>query len=387
MRQTDCCTIHLMTQTATERDEQALVAIIEEQAQQAAAQMGVEFDEKVVITLLPRLLGHGGFANSEISVSVLDRNYAANDWDRVVHHEMVHILDGRMGGDLRPILFIEGLAVYLSGGHYKPEPLMQRAATLLPDQLGWYLPLTPLADDFYAAQHEISYMQAGALVEYLVQQYGWEAFNAFYRDIHPAASGSESDAIDEALLRHFDLSFAQLESNFLVALQALPDSPEWAADVRITVAFYDTLRRYQELLDPSAYFRTAWLLDSQQMRQRGIVADYLRHPIALQNLALETMLTAAGEDLYQAPYPQADSLLQAANAVLDAIQQGDPSPFLVDPLAADYAAIVQVLEAAGYEPQSITIDGVLASVQVGQGSDPLDTLALQKLNGKWRLVD
>ena len=383
--QTDCCEIHYLTNTAAERDLQSLAVMIEEQAQHAAAQMGSSFDERVGITLLPRLLGHGGFASSEIHVSYLDRNYAANDWDRVVHHEMVHILDGRLGGDLRPTIFIEGLAVYASGGHYKLEPLMERTSALLADELDWYLPLQPLSDDFYASQHEIGYLQAGALVEYMMQRYGWEAFSAFYRDIHPVPSGKQSEAIDEALQRHFNVSFAQLEQDFLTALQALPNSSDWVDDVYITVTLFDTLRRYQQLLDPSAYFRTAWLLDSSQMRQRGITADYLRHPITPQNLALESMLVAAGEDLDFPPYPQAVQLLEAANAVLDAIEKGASQPFAATPLAEDYYAIVLLMTATGYEPQKINIDGLQATAQVGNGSAELETLSLQKMDGQWIL--
>ena len=383
--QTACCDIHYITNTATERDIQSLSDSIEGQAQQAAIQMSTTFDERVVITILPRLLGHGGFTSSEIAVSYLDRNYAANDWDRVVHHEMVHMLDGRLGGDLRPTIFVEGLAVYMSGGHYKPEPLMQRAAVLLNDDLNWYLPLGSLTDDFYASQHEIGYLQAGALIEYMVQKYGWESFSAFYRDIHPAPSGKQSDAIDDALQRQFNISFEQLEQDYITALEALPNSSEWVDDVYITVTLFDTLRRYQELLDPSAYFRTAWLLDSEQMRQRSITADYLRHPIAPENLALETMLVAAGEDLDNAPYPLAKQLLEAVNAVLDAVENGASQPFKASSIAEDYYSIVQVLLDAGYEPQKINLDGLQATAQVGQGNAPLEAVNLQKTDGQWVL--
>ena len=383
--QTTCCEIHYITNTAAERDIQLLSSMIEEQAQQAAAEMGTAFDERVVITILPRLLGHGGFTSNEISVSYLDRNYAANDWERVVHHEMVHVLDGRLGGDMRPTMLIEGLAVYASGGHYKPEPLMQRAAALLDESLNWYLPLRPLADDFYASQHEIGYLQAGALVEYLVQTYGWEAFSTFYRDIHAAPGGKQSDAIDEALQRHFSLSFTQMEQNFLAALKAMPASQDWVSDVRITVTLFDTMRRYQELFDPSAYFRTAWLMDNDQMRQRGIIADYLRHPHTPENLALETMLVAAGEDLDAAPYPVATQLLDSVNAVLDRVEAGAEAPFEANRMAADYYAVVQVVLAAGYEPQKINFDGNEAVVQVAQGNQPLASLLLDKTGAGWAL--
>lgn len=383
--QTSCCEIHYLTHTAAERDIQSLAASIEGQAQKAAEQMGVNFDERVMISILPRLLGHGGFASNEINVSYLDRNYAANDWDRIVHHEMIHILDGRLGGELRPTLFVEGLAVYLTGGHYKSEPLMERCSALLDDELDWFLPLQPLSDDFYTAQHEIGYLEAGAFVEYMVQRYGWEAFSSFYRDIHPAPNGKQSQAIDDALQRHFNTSFEQLEQDFITTMQSLSTPPNWAEDVYITITLFDTLRRYQQLLDPSAYFRTAWLLDTEQMRARNITADYLRHPIALQNLAIETMLVAAGEDLDNPPYPDVVKLLEAVNIILDEVENDFPAPFQANPLGQEYYSIVQALVAEGYEPQKVTIDDTHASAQVGTGSAALGTLTFQIIDGEWHI--
>ena len=61
---------------------------------------------------------------------------SAGDLAVIFHHELVHYLDVRSGGDLKPSMLVEGLAVYLSGGHYKPEPLMPRLAALLPPEAG-----------------------------------------------------------------------------------------------------------------------------------------------------------------------------------------------------------------------------------------------------------
>lgn len=384
--QTECCTIHYVTGTAAERDLSLLTALADAQAQHAIAQMGIEFSQPIVITLLPRLLGHGGFATHEIHVSYLGRNYASNAWDLVVLHEMIHILDYRLGGNLRPSLLVEGLAVYLSDGHFKPEPLLPRAAALLDGRLGWYLPLAPLADGFYAAQHEIGYLEAGALVQYMVERWGWEAYSAFYRDIAPHPSGKPSAAIDAALQIHFGLSLAELEADFIAALQAQPEAEAWLDDVRLTVTFYDTLRRYQQLLDPSAYFATAWLMDSQQMRQRGILADYLRTPTTPANLALETMLITAGEDLASAPYDQAEVTLAAIGQVLDALENGAADPFAASPLAGDYYAIAAAVQQSGYLVEHIEINGDSAFVLAD--APRLNWVELRLLrhpDGAWRL--
>ena len=274
--------------------------------------------ERIPVVIMSRTLGHGGFTNGAIYVSYLDRNYAGSTFDMVFNHESVHWLDRALGGDLRPTILLEGLAVYMAGGHFKPEPLIPRAAALL--SLNWYIPLRPLADSFYPSQHEIGYLEAGALVQYLVEIYGWEAFNAFYRDIHPAPSGLQSDAMDLALQNHFGLTLDQLEENFLAHLQAQPVDLSHIEDVRLSVQFYDTVRRYQQMFDPSAYFQTAWLADASVMRQKNITADYLRRPDGILNKYLENLLVEADVALRSGDYTDTAQRLRALNVMLDILE-------------------------------------------------------------------
>ncbi len=180
-------------------------------------------------------------------------------------------------------------------------------------------------------------------------------FSSFYRDIHINQGESQSDAIDKALQSHFSISFAQLELDFRAALSQEPDTSAWVDDVRFSVIYYDTLRHYQQLLDPSAYFRTAWLMDNQAMRQRSIVADYLRHPHAPQNLALETLLITASQQISKAQYSDASETLDIINTVLNGIEQEFPDPFSVTKLSADYFSISATLQEQGYEVQRIEI--------------------------------
>jgi hypothetical protein len=382
--QTQCCTIFFITNTASERDLSTLTSLIDEQARLSIEEMGSNFTQPITITILSRLLGHGGFTSDEISVSYLDRNYAANSWEMVVHHEMIHAIDGHLGGDFRPTIFVEGLAVYMAGGHYKPEPLMPRAAALLEGYLNWYLPITTLADDFYASQHEIGYLEGASLIEYMVNTYGWEAFSTFYRDIHKNQDQSESDAIDAALKVHFSISFAQLEQNFRTALSQEQDTLTWVDDVRLTVTYFDIMRRYQQLFDPSAYFRTAWLLDNKTMRERSIVADYLRHPHTPQNLALETLFITAGQQMSSKQFTDASQTLEEINSVLLGIETGTIDPFSVSTLAADYLSISATLQQLGYEVQSINTTGDAASVYVTSSTRP-DQMEFQltRSGGEW----
>ena len=347
--ESECCVIHYITGTLAERDLARLVVMVDEQARKAGQRLGVTLKERVNITFFPRLLGHGGFTNHEIFISYLDRHYTATDPSIIIHHELVHRLDAQAGGDFRPTMLVEGLAVYLSGGHFKLEPLMSRAAALLAPAPGCvetpavkgsdptpgpgsrpgcgldvYYPLTQLADNFYPSQHEIGYLEAGALVEFMIKTWGWDAYNAFYRDIHkvPAPVGQpregyeQSQALDKALQNHFHLSLDELDSRFQEALRQENLTPTMAEDVRLTIDYYDTVRRYQQYLDPSAYFLTAWLPDGQKMREKGIVADLSRAPSGAENSAIETLLVAANSALVQGDYARTSSLLDAVNATL-----------------------------------------------------------------------
>jgi hypothetical protein len=348
--ESECCLVNYISGTEAERDLPQLLEIIDSQAARVSENLGTANDEPILVTILPRVLGHGGFSGKEISVSYLDRNYAGSNTEIILRHEMVHALDSQLGGDLRPTLLIEGLAVYLAGGHFKQEPLTARAATLLSPTdecklkqynlaetqendagcgLDWYIPLSELLDDFYFSHHEIGYLQAGALVEFMVERWGWDAFSNFYRNIHPIDDSDENvvesyneqaRAMNAALREHFGISLEELEKLFLDYLGDQELQTHLVEDVRFTVEFYETVRRYQLALDPSAYFLNAWLLDGEEMRDKGIVADYLRHPSLPENIAIETMLAAANDYLKSGDFSRVEYMLAAVNAVLDVIE-------------------------------------------------------------------
>ena len=236
--ESDCCLVHYLTHSAAERDLPELLAMIDEQAAKVSQQMGVQLKEPVQVNLIPRLIGHGGFSGQEITLSYLDSNYIDRDPAIIFHHEMVHFVDAHAGGDLKPSMLAEGLAVYLSGGHFKPEPLLPRMAALLPPVPGCeptldrrllpvssqaaqprlcgldrYIPLEELLDHFYVAQHEIGYLEAGSLVAFMVDTWGWTAFSSFYRDIHPVARPTTPKLVKTTLhrwqwRRHWDAILA-----------------------------------------------------------------------------------------------------------------------------------------------------------------------------------
>lgn len=340
-----CCIFHYLTHTAAERDLAQIQAEAETAFARVEAALGVTRGaEKVTFTLLSRLLGHGGFASSEISLTYIDRNPAGLNLETVFVHEGTHILDRQIARE-RPTLLTEGVAVYVAGGHYKPEPLDRRAAALL--VLDRYIPLTTLAGNFYPQQHEIGYLEAGALVHYLVEAYGWDTFVAMYSDF--TAEGDQARMLSAGLKRHYGKGLAEIEAEWLAHLRTLPVDEDQVEDLRLTVALFDTLRRYQQQVDPGAYYLSAWLPDGATARRRGLTADFVRSPRTAEAVTLEVMLTAAEQALGRGAFEEAEALISAVEAVLAA------DGVFADPLAGQYLQIVSTLSAQGYDVQTISL--------------------------------
>jgi hypothetical protein len=376
-----CCVFHYISGSAAERDIDTLITLADEAVSHAGQKLGEESDEaKLSVYLIDRVLGHGGFAGDAVIISYLDRFYAGGELDLVFRHEGTHLLDRRFA-EYRPSLLAEGLAVFVSGGHFREEPITLRAAALL--ALDRYIPLTELAEDFYPSQHEIGYLEAAGFVSYLVERFGWEAFKAFYGDLQPDDAGQVA-SINAALQEHFGLTLSQAESDWVAALQELPAPSIQVTDLRLTIEFYDTVRRYQQAWDPSAYFLQVWLPPPEESERRGITADLMRHPSGLVNVTLETMFVAADRAIDQQAYEQAEALLAAINTVLDT--NGDLAS---DRLADQYRALAQAAEAAGYEAQQIDLDleGNVAHV-LAAPRHTADTVQLtfSHLAGGWRLT-
>jgi hypothetical protein len=120
------------------------------------------------------------------------------------------------------------------------------------------------------------------------------------------------------------------------------------------------------------------------MRQRGIVADYLRHPDAPQNLARNPAISA-GQDPPLAILP-AEQTLAAVNTVLDGFAERSPDPFAIHPLAADFRAITLAVLAAGYEPQHIRLTGATATVLASTRSPELAVIELRRTPSGWDIL-
>lgn len=277
-----CCAHHYLTGTATEAGLSQRMAWADEAEAAVRARLGLSARLPTHIVWIPRLLGHGGFAVGDsliLSDPLSDRLLA--DVPTILRHEFTHRmtcawLEREDCLTHLPPFINEGLAVFIAGGHYRPEPLTLRAAALL--HLGGWIPLERLVEDFYTHPHEIGYLEAGAFVEELVRQGGWSRFRAFLQAMERRPGESDREVLDRALQAVYHQDIRGMEARWRERLQASPLDPGQVRDLQFTVAFYEALRAYQRKYDPSAYFLDAWLPDWRRAVREGIVADFMREP-------------------------------------------------------------------------------------------------------------
>jgi hypothetical protein len=99
-------------------------------------------------------------------------------------------------------------------------------------------------------------------------------------------------------------------------LLSQPVTDEIRSDLQLSLSTFDTIRRYQALIDPSAYFLSAWMPEVKTMRDRGITADYTRRPQAWENLISEWMLRRVHSALFSERYDVAAHDLEWTNLFL-----------------------------------------------------------------------
>jgi hypothetical protein len=376
--QTDCCRVYAISQTAAHRDIEYLAIEVDLAFAEASASLQEPAQRRYDVYFIDRVIGQGGYAASSIIISYPDRNYARLNLPTVLHHEAVHLIDRQFAPNRIPFL-AEGVAVWAAGGHYKPEDLNRRAAALLSADL--YIPLVELVDDFYPAQHEIGYLQAGSFVSYLVTSYGWAAVRDFYADTTPSLAPTHTEAISLTLARHFNQNLADMEADWLAFLRGQRRDPKALPDLETTIAYYETLRAYQAAYDPSAYFLTAWLPLPDEAQTRGITADFSRRPTDEIHVVLETMLIAAHRAMSNGEFRRAQAFLSSVNRIIEHDGQ------FLDPLGVAYRDIVRTVTAAGYSVKSVDWQGEQARVMaVKPPALVLQTVNLALEGENWVIV-
>src|SRR5215207_5131500 len=170
-RETDCCIFHYLSETAAARDIDFISEHFQQGAEEYQAIMKAEIDSKVEIHIIDRLFGNGGFGGrGDIVISYTDRYYGptigGEGLETLARHEFSHAAGVGLANAGDGVEFnYEGLAVYVAGGHYKPEPLDQRGSALF--DLGYYVPVGE-----FLSQHELAYLYPAAMLTYIVEVHG-----------------------------------------------------------------------------------------------------------------------------------------------------------------------------------------------------------------------
>ena len=218
-------------------------------------------------------------------------------------------------------------------------------------------------------------------MQYLVDTYGWEKFKQFYADFQPAPDGLNAARLNETLLADYGKTLEQIEQDWLTKLDEIALDREVVADLNGTIRFYNIMRRYQSIHDPTAYFLEAWLPRPNLLRDRGATAELTRHPEETINLVLEVMLTEAEILLRSGNFRQAEVLMGSIERALD--NQNN----FIDPLGATYNEIVLEAYDRGYEIQRILLDGQSAiAVYTINNQSTLYTLEYARQGTGWVVV-
>jgi hypothetical protein len=379
-------TMYYLAGSAAERDLEAIMATADNAYLELTARLGAP-DDPVDIYLLDRVVGQGGYASSEwVAVSYPDRRYAPMSLSTVLRHELTHRLDDAIGCAGAPALLREGLAVYLAGGHYRPEPLREKAAALLMTTA--YVPLTTLAEYFYTHQHEVGYLEAGAVVSYLVENYGWPSLERMCR----AASDATGDDVARweaalALLDPLDAGTApDAAGAFEGAWQAWLRGPGVRALdrtlVELELQLMELMRTYQSAYDPVAHFLEGVLFSPAEGERMGIVADFVRRPRTPEAIAIELVLAMAQEAVEQ----RDAELLGMLNAELAAALAEGPQN---SDLVADVLTIAERAQSRGWEPYRLLLEGegrFRVYVLSHQAWPQQSVLSAQLRDGVWELL-
>lgn len=366
---TECCEIHYVTGTAAHRDIEAIADEAEASVDAVEAAFGIDLEVEFPITLIDNIWGNGAYAGSEIVISYVDRAYVSIDLGSVLRHEATHYA-ARDLEDHAPAILVEGIAVYVSGGHYKPEPIPARTAALL--ELGTYMPLADLADHFRARQHENAYLEAAGLIAYLVELEDWETFLELYSKEYE--DNPPSAWLDRGLREVYGLSLEEVEAGFIDWLEQQP-AEDQVDDLRLTAQLFDTIRRYQALY---AVYQEA-LPYYPEASERGMTAEFVREANAPENIALEALLIEARQAVEEGRTADAEGLIAVINRVLETADFSQPP-------VRDYLAIARALQENGYEAVEINLDGDQAVVTaIPYASWPhVETLSLAVVSGEWQ---
>ena len=372
VHETNCCIMHSIAHTAAARD----IDFIAEHFQQAAADFatitGSEIDPKLNVYIIDRMWGNGGFGgDGKLSISYSDRYYGptvgAEGLETLARHEFTHAANLDWSGGAGVEFNYEGLAVYVAGGHYKPEPLAERGAALL--DLGRYVPVGQFLN-----QHELDYLYPAAMLTYIVETYGMEKMWKFLvSDENP--QDFQPGPLEPALQATFGISLEEFDRDFQAWLD-VHEPGEQLEDLRLTIELQDLRRQYQNTYSPSPNFLQMETLDA--VTRPDYLPIVMREARAPANIAIELIIANAQRAITAGAYAEAEELNKSIKEVISTGR-------FEDPLAKEYLDIVVAAADTGYEVLTLNIQNGYATAQVTNNPPETTILELQKVDGVWQV--
>lgn len=371
-----CCTVYVLESSAAERDIALLASIVEETTDEVEDRFGLEI-APIDLVLLDVLWGNGGYAGGEVAISYLDRDFGPRTADTVALtfvHEFTHAISRSLDSANTPWPLNEAMAVYVTGGHFKDQPLGARAKALA--TLGLLLPLDDFLSEFTDLQHEARYVQAGALADYVVETFGWEAWLDLYGA--EVGEGSWSDWMDAASSAVLGIDLETLDAGFQEWVDRQPLGNQ-VQDLELTIALQTVRREYQAAYAPYPnYFIYESVRDAPQV---AVALREAGDPVAA---AVETFIAYAQELVLEGHLNEAGPVIDELETIIDSgtVEGSLVTPFLELALAVD----AEGFELLAYDPASGTgtvtatepdLVPILVSVENGRllGWEPVSSVA------------
>ncbi|HET9589112.1 MAG TPA: hypothetical protein VFO91_10020 [Anaerolineales bacterium] len=370
--QIPCCTLHYITNTAAARDLETIAEHAGQAADDFAGVTGVEVQNQLDVYIMDRMWLNGAFAGGdELLMAYTDRYYGPSQGgtglETVFKHEFTHAT-GTDRAEEGFFPFNEGLAVYIAGGHYKPEPIPARGAAML--ELGYEAGLDP-----FASQHEIAYLHGATIMAYIAEEYGWEALMEFGQNAAGDRFFSLEDR-DQIMQAVFGVPSDTFEADYLAWLRSHEPGAQ-LDDLRLTVALQDLRREYQRQYAPEPF--SIFGRSDETYARPEYLPVLIREANALPNVAVELMIADAQKAIVAGEYDSAERLIEAIEAVVN-------SGEFKSPLAYDYASITLTLGESGYEGLSLDLQGDQATAQVTRAAPSMEEVTLQRVDGEWRIM-
>lgn len=373
-KETDCCNFHYLSETAAARDIDFISEHFQKGADELEEILNAEIHAKMDIYLLDRMLMNGGFGgNGKLVICYTDRYYGPTvggaGLETLARHEFSHAADIGLADAGDGVDFnYEGLAVYLAGGHYKPEPLAQRGAALY--DLGHSVPVTE-----FIPQHELSYLHAAVILTFIVDTYGEDKLWEFFRTDMNTPDG-QLLPMENAIPLTFGIPLEEFDRGFQAWLEK-NDPGEQLDDLRLTIELQDARRAYQDTYSPGPMFLLSEI-DVSAVTRSEYLPVVMREPRAPSNIAIELLIANAQKAIVAGAYAEAEELIKSIQAVVSTGK-------FEDPLAREYLDIVRAATQTGYEVLALNVQNGYATAQVTDNPPETTILEVQKVNGAWQI--